>query len=359
MEMLLLAFIIWGIGQGINQANVLRQEQLAQESREDEQDFTAVEAEKSRKWEEEMYLKYQSPEAMYNQFRGTGASENASIMAALGVSPSSMSGAIANNGAMSLPGIPGINSMADVFKALTEGELNKSKKTGQDIENQYAPRLNEARIEEIATNVSYLKNKIHLDNVKFYEVEKPMAMSLIDKNYQEIEESQQRVRESIQKIQNMEEEINLYKSQEAVNYENVQLMNSQEEVNRSQVGVNNAEMSKLGAEARGQEIENAIKQIERDLSEEMGWSVRLDWKNGLVYVGEGTRNVQKMAIDAFLNLYNKTCDSAKSMLQQEATEEEVFDKVERLYNEKTTPEYRRNHPNTMHNVRTRYKEYQH
>lgn len=354
----------------INGYRTSRAQSAADASREDTQDFNAAEAEKQREWEENMYNTYYSPPAMQEQYRSMGASDAAATMAALGVSPTSASGATASSTPNSPISPMGVNSLGQLFESLTKGDLNKSQKEGQDIDNTWKPRINQANIDQIERSLSVMEGQLDLSKAKFSEIEKPMAMSMIDKNQSEIDVNQERMKEIKANVRLLTEKVNTEQAQQGA-------LNAGATASMAQAYKDIQQGDLAGQQARNQEIDNEIDEISQEVSDIVGFDVRLDPRNQVVYLGTGvarkaSRDLKEitpsiknpttrvraefgsMMLDEFFRLYDRNADSAKHALNRQSIEDRAWKRVEDIYQSRTSKGYQKNHPDTVQRARKRY-----
>lgn len=118
--------------------------------------FNSAEAQKARDWQEEQYLKYNSPQAMVRQMQEAGL--NPALMygtspspAASTASPSVSSVAPSSSSSSGESIISDIINLANVKTDIdlkkSEAEKNRSQTTGQDIDNGFKDTLNSLNVE--------------------------------------------------------------------------------------------------------------------------------------------------------------------------------------------------------------------
>lgn len=145
--------------------------------------FNHREAELARQWQEDFYNKYQSPSAMVQQYRDAGL--NPALMYQNGAgSASAVSSSPANAGSVVSPDFSGFGDIGtnilqlaelmknnkvqrDTERALqnkynAEAELSRSQKTGQDIQNDFSPKLFEQNLKQGELNLENTKAGINL-----------------------------------------------------------------------------------------------------------------------------------------------------------------------------------------------------
>lgn len=293
-------------------SNIRRQKEAARsalELQEDQQAFNAEQSKEAREWQEEMYLKYLSPEAKYNSAKSLGVNETSSLMNALGMS-SIPSGPAASSGIASSPVVPpmdwssAVSSLFDNAKTYFETE-------GQNISNEYAPQLNEANINSMLNRISLDNKRFDLDLKTFNQVTKPLADSTLGLNWQELQNKSQQ-------LSNMRQE-----------YTNLQAQFHQI---LAQTGNINAQTLLIGAQTEGQIIQNqyapdllssqidnnkasAFAQFEQgralkfdnDMSALVGFNVKLDWKqNALSLLGRAFDQLENNESTPLNNRWLKT-----------------------------------------------------
>lgn len=377
MEYLVVSIFVWLLSEAFSSVKQINAQKASDAAREDTQDFNAQEAEKDREWQEYMYNQYYSPPAMLDQYKQIGASDAASVMAALGVSPTAGSGAMASSTPNSPISPLPINSLGTLFDQLTNGLLNESKTKGQDVSNQWQPTLNQASIDEIYGNLENMRERLKFDKDKFDAVERPMAESLIDKNESDIEEIKA-------KLNKIKEEVRLIQKQEALVGEQIETEKTVQDVNSAHAanelaGAYNSIQSgnRAGQEAYGQELENQMLEISKRVSDIVGFDVRIDPRNQVVYLGtelgrhakstlhdnqdkigrslKPQAHAAEMLLDEFFQLYDKNLDAASASLNRDKIENDAWDKVDGLLKNRTSKGWQKNHPDVIKNAKKRYK----
>lgn len=116
--------------------------------------FNSAEAQKARDWQEEQYLKYNSPQAMVRQMQeaglnpalmyGTSPASTASPSVS-SVAPSSSSSSSGQSIISDIINLANVKTDIDLKKS--EAEKNRSQTTGQDIDNGFKDTLNSLNVE--------------------------------------------------------------------------------------------------------------------------------------------------------------------------------------------------------------------
>lgn len=124
-------------------------------------DFQSAEAQKARQFQEDVYTKYQSPQAQVRQYQEAGL--NPALMYGRGVSPVSLSsasvgpsGSSASASPVGISGVEGLMSMLSSFAKLpsevelmsAQSEDLRASALGKQIHNSYSPQLLEQELQK-------------------------------------------------------------------------------------------------------------------------------------------------------------------------------------------------------------------
>lgn len=141
-------------------------------------DFQSAEAQVARQFQEDMYTKYQSPQAQVRQYQEAGL--NPALMYGRGVTPVSLSGASngpSGSAASATPtGVAGIEGMMSMLSTLaklpSEVDLMQSQSDdlrasalGKQIQNAYSPQLLEQELQK--GHMSVLNSQAALTTAQF------------------------------------------------------------------------------------------------------------------------------------------------------------------------------------------------
>lgn len=282
IEAALIVAFVTIVGFFVNKGN--QDAAMAENARlqEDAQDFNAVEADKERKWQEDFYNNYQSPEALFRQYSNMGVNTNAATMAALGVSPSVAQGATASSGANQGLGL-GVNSVTDLINSMNGSLSNivNSEKTSE--ETKWIAPVNDATINATLGQLELNWKKYGLDKDIYQNVTLPVAKATIDKTYTEIDEIKMKTDREFNEILQIQQNIRNLKAQERLTNTQVDETGAHADLLRMQTWTEgykqmnlNANTRLTNAEALGQELENRLKTLDVNLSESLGINVHLD-----------------------------------------------------------------------------------
>lgn len=141
-------------------------------------DFQSAEAQKARQFQEDIYTKYQSPQAQVRQYQDAGL--NPALMYGRGVTPVSLSsasvgasGSLASASPVGVSGVEGLMSMLGSFAKLpSEVELMSAQSDdlrasalGKQIHNAYSPQLLEQELQK--GEMSVLNSQAALTTAQF------------------------------------------------------------------------------------------------------------------------------------------------------------------------------------------------
>lgn len=141
-------------------------------------EFQSAEAQNARQFQEDMYTRYQSPQAQVRQYQEAGL--NPALMYGRGVTPISLSGASngpSGSAASATPtGVAGIEGMMSMLSTLaklpSEVDLMKSQSDdlrasalGKQIQNAYSPQLLEQELQK--GHMSVLNSQAALTTAQF------------------------------------------------------------------------------------------------------------------------------------------------------------------------------------------------
>lgn len=315
MEWLIIGLFVSAVSYFLNQGERATAKQDALDLQHDSQEFESAEAEKARQSQEDFFLKYQSPQALMSQYRNLGASESASIMSALGVSPSLPSAVKASSSPAGGLGA-GVNTMSDLLNSLTGGfnQYMQGQKTQQ--ETRWVDSINAANIKATLGQLEIHWKEFGLQKDTFEEISKPLAQMSLDKTRQEIEESKQRMKESESKILQIEQQIKESKQNINESVARTDLYDAQaitEGFTQQNIAADSelkgVQAELLGSQKTGQDIQNQLDAISLEMSQNLGVDVRLSWMNSSLYAGAKFLNeyVQK-PWEEFSKSIDKTFD---------------------------------------------------
>lgn len=141
-------------------------------------EFQSAEAQKARQFQEDVYTKYQSPQAQVRQFQEAGL--NPALMYGRGVTPVSLSSASAGPSGSSasaapsgVSGVEGLMSMLSSFAKLpsevelmsAQSEDLRASALGKQIDNAYSPQLLEQELQK--GEMSVLNSQAALTTAQF------------------------------------------------------------------------------------------------------------------------------------------------------------------------------------------------
>lgn len=141
-------------------------------------DFQSAEAQKARQFQEDVYTKYQSPQAQVRQYQNAGL--NPALMYGRGVTPVSLSsasvgpsGSSASASPTGVSGVEGLMSMLGSFAKLpsevelmsAQSEDLRASALGKQIHNAYSPQLLEQELQK--GEMSVLNSQAALTTAQF------------------------------------------------------------------------------------------------------------------------------------------------------------------------------------------------
>lgn len=318
MGWILVAAVVSIIGILVQQDNAMMSRKTAENLQTQSEEFNAAEAEKSRNWQEDFYLKYESPEAMLNSYKSLGMSENAALQAISGVTGSIPSGASASTGIPSNP-YAGMNSFNDLFNQILSGAKTASEKESVDISNQWQPSLNDANIKSTLGQLDLNWQKFGLDKDLFYKVTVPLANNTVNKTLSEIKAIEQSIRESEERVNQIIAQSRLIKEQTITEQYKQDNLSSDTVLKQAQTLTEGYKQENLEASTVGQKIQNQLDAISLDMSQQLGMDVRLSFQNQLAFSagklgGTASKKVGDVLVrlgDDFLASWDETVSALK------------------------------------------------
>lgn len=297
MEWLLVGLFLSAVSYFINSGERAKSKQDALDIQHDQQEFNAEQAELAYDRQTEFWLEHQSPEAMFNQYRKLGASESASLMSALGVSPSVSQSPMASSGIASGLGA-GVNTISDLFTSITSGFNQYLQGQKAREETKWVGSVNEANIKATLSQLELNWVKFGLDKNTFDYISKPLAEMSLDKSRQDIEESKARVDEIGAKILQIEQSIKESKQNVNESIARVDFINAQtttegykQENLAADTGLKESQTDLVASQTTGQDIENSLQLLSLGLSQSLGFDCRLSWQtqaaNALQVISNG------------------------------------------------------------------------
>lgn len=281
MEWIVLALIVSAVSYFANQDERRQAKQDALDLQHDQQQFESDETDEARQWQEDFYLNYQSPEALMDQYRGLGASESASLMSALGVSPSTVQSPQARSGIGTGLGA-GVNTMSDLLNSLSGGFNQFMQGQKAKNESEWVGPVNEANIKATLSQLELNWAKFGLDKDIYSNISVPLANMALDKSRQEIDESKARIKEIDSKILQIEQQIRESKQNVAESRVRTDLYGEQintEVAKQENLGADTAlktaQTGLVQSQETGQDIENALNALSLEASQACGFDVRL------------------------------------------------------------------------------------
>lgn len=345
MEMLLVGLFVAAVSYFLNSGERARAKMDALELQHDAQQFESEEADEARQFQEDFFLKYESPEALMSQYRKLGASESASLMSALGVSPSLPSPVKASSSPAGGLGA-GVNTMSDLLNSLTGGFNNFMQGQKTQEETKWVGAVNEANIKATLGNLEIHWKEFGLQKDTFEKISVPLAQMSYDKSKQEIEESKARIKEIDNKILQIEQQIkeseqNISESNARIDLYNAQTLTEgfKQENIAADTALKGSQQSLVESQTTGQDIENALNQISLDASRAVGFDVRLaadrQVMHGIKVNAQGILSSWK----DFSQSVEKTFDGLLRGIDYQAISKRAFHSVHRYMSNPFFPVY--------------------
>lgn len=346
MEWLIIGLFVSAVSYFLNQGERAAAKQDALDIQHDSQEFESAETDKARQFQEDFYLKYQSPEALMSQYRSLGASETASLMSALGLSPSLPSAVKASSSPAGGLGT-GVNTMSDLLNSLTGGFNQMMQGQKSKEETKWVGAVNDANIKATLGQLEIHWKQFGLQKDSFEQISKPLAQMSLDKTRQEIEESKQRMKQSEAQILQIEQQI--MESKQNINESNarIDLLNAQTETEgfkqqnlAADTSLKDAQQGLVESQTEGQDIQNALDSIALAMSQNLGMDVRLNWMNQTIYAGGKFFNETfNLPWQEFSKSVSKTFDGLLHGMDMQDLSHKALDYTERFMSNPFYPHY--------------------